>query len=116
MTNQIEAWKIVECDHRGMKTLFHGLNGTRRITPGEWLKADEKMVSDGTSKITYLSGWHVLLSLEDALEYMKSFKVRLDQLKIVKCKVAEIRPKEHSPSPVWLARHILFEENVVLSN
>ena len=36
----IKAYKIVETDNgEDMKTLFHGVNGTRIIKPGVWTKA-----------------------------------------------------------------------------
>ena len=105
----MKAYKIVERDGADYKTLFHGLNGSRTIEPGVWLKADKKMVKDGTSKTTYLSGWHVLPSYEDCVEYMKKFTKRLDKLAIVECEVKETRPKEHSPSPVLLADYMRLE-------
>jgi len=102
----MRAFKIVEADEAGIRTLFHGLNGSRTIEKGVWLKADKKMVKDGTSKTTYLSGWHVLPTYEDCAEYMTRFTKRLDLLKIVECEVRDTRPKEHSPSPVLLADYM----------
>jgi hypothetical protein len=107
---ELKAFKIVEEDSMGQhKTLFHGLNGTRVIKRGTWLKADEKMVKDGTSKTEYLSGWHVLLERSQAVDYLKSFTTRLDKLKIVSVVVKDIRPKEHSKSPVFLAKYMKYE-------
>jgi hypothetical protein len=107
---EYKAFKIVEEDSLGRhKTLFHGLNGTRVIKRGEWLEADEKLVTDGTSKTRYLSGWHVLLEEQDAKDYLKSFTKRLDKLKIVPVTVKNIRSKEHSRSPVFLAKYLKYE-------
>ena len=101
----IKAYKIVETDNgTDMKTLFHGVNGTRIIKPGTWIKATEKMVKDGTSKTEYLSGWHILLHKREAHEYLKAFTKRLEKLRIIEVFVKDIRPKEHSRSPVFLAK------------
>jgi hypothetical protein len=106
----IEAYKIIELDSKdNPKMLFHGLNGSRIIPKNTWLTAEEKMVRDGTSKTYYLSGWHVLLERQHAVDYLKAFKNRLDKLRIIKVLVKDIRPKEHSPSPVFLAKHMLME-------
>ena len=103
----IKAYKIVETDDKGnLKTLFHGVDGTRIISTDKWIKADEKMVKDGTSKTEYLSGWHILLEKSHAMDYLKAFTTRLDRLKIVKVFVKDIRPKEHSRHPVFLAKEL----------
>lgn len=105
----MKAYKIVETDDKGnIKTLFHGLNGSKIIPKNKWLKAKEKLVRDGTSKTWYISGWHVLLTHKDAVDYLKAFKTRLDRLKIVEVLVKDLRPKEHSPSPVFLAKSMLL--------
>ena len=102
-----QAYKIVECENGNYKTLFHGLNGTRILPHETWLEADEKICTDGSKGSTeYLSGWHVLLTREDAEDYLKAFTSRLDILKIVPVLVDEIRPKEHSRSPVYLAKRM----------
>ena len=59
------AFKIVEVVDDGIRTLFHGLNGSRRMPRGIWLRADERQVKDGTSNTSYMSGWHVFLSRLD---------------------------------------------------
>lgn len=105
----IKAYKIVETDNgKDMKTLFHGVNGTRIIKPGVWTKATEKMVKDGTSKTEYLSGWHILLNKKEAYDYLKAFTKRLEKLRIIEVFVKDIRPKEHSRSPVFLARELML--------
>jgi hypothetical protein len=100
------AYKIVESSPKGPKTLFHGLNGSRLIPKGKWLKAEKKMVKDGTSKTQYLSGWHVLPSEEEAAKYLQRFKTRIDKLCIIPVLVKNIRQKSHSNSNVWLADSI----------
>lgn len=104
----IRAYKIVERHNKGHKTLFHGVNGTRIIPKGVWVEADEKMVTDGSCQTEYLSGWHVLLEEQHAVDYLKAFKTRLDKLDIVPVWVKDIRPKAHSPSPVFLAKYMMM--------
>ena len=106
---EIVAYKIVEKHCNDFKTLFHGINGSKKIPFNEWIEADEKMVKDGTSNTSYLSGWHVLLNEHDANEYIKSFSRRLDKLEIIKVMVKEIREKTHSRSPVFLAKHLMIK-------
>lgn len=104
----MKAYKIVEVVNGDIRTLFHGLNGSRTVPRGQWLKADMKMVKDGTSKTEYLSGWHVLPTREACEEYMSRFTKRVDILHIVECEVRNTWPKAHSPSPVLLAEYIKF--------
>jgi len=104
----MKAYKIVEVVNGEIKTLFHGINGSRVMPKGKWIKANQVMGKDGTSETKYLTGWHVLLSYEDCVAYMSRFKKRLDILKIVECQVKHATPKEHSPSPVYLAEYIKF--------
>ena len=102
-------YKIVECQDDGsVKTLFHGVGGSRTIPVGVWLTAEEKMVSDGTSKTKYLSGFHVLKTEEDTQAYLSRFTQRIDRLKIVPVHARKLRPKAHSPHPVFLARYIKY--------
>ncbi len=106
----MKAWKIVEVVDGNIRTLFHGLDGSRTVPTGKWLKAERKLGSDGTGKRKYFTGWHVLLSKADAEEYLKVFTTRLHLLKIVECEIGGYRPKEHSPSPVYLSNWLTFGE------
>jgi len=103
-------YKIVEMDPKGnLKTLFHGVNRSRILKVGKWLKADLKMVKDGTSKTEYLSGWHIAPTYEECVRYLKAFKHRHNK-RIVKCEAKNIRPKSHSRHKIFLAEHILIKE------
>lgn len=104
----IDAFKIVEIVEGGIRTLFHGLDGSRRMPRGVWLRAVERLVKDGTSKTTYLSGWHIFLSESECVKYLSRFTERRELLKVVSCKVRCTRSKRHSPSPILLASWIMF--------
>ena len=102
-------YKIVDEYDDILKTLFHGVYGSRVLKQKEWLKADIKDVRDGSSQTYYKSGWHILPSYEEGVEYLKRFTYT-DKKKIVKCKAKNIWPKTHSRANVFLAEYILIED------
>lgn len=105
-------YKIVDRDAKGnIKSLFHGNRGTRILKIGEWMEAEIKPVKDGTSKTTYLSGWHIAPSLEECKKYLKYFK-NIEPKAIVKCEAGTIWPKEHSRHNIYLAQWIKILEEV----
>ena len=94
-------YKIVDSNSKGtLFTLFHGVGGSKRLDIGTEYVADKKMVDDGGTK--YLSGFHVLPTLDECEKYLKRFK-HVVYKKIVACECTGLRPKEHSPSNVLLA-------------
>ena len=100
-------WKIAEKTPDGkIKTLFHGVKGSRVIPKGKWVESECKWVNDGNSK-SYWSGWHVLPTRKDAEKYLTRFTNRLDRLTIVKCNIkGKTWPKEHANAPVTLAQFL----------
>ena len=98
------AYKIVEKYNGGIRALFHGTNGTRHFPIGEWMTAQiRENAKDGTSKNTYRSGYHVLESYDDCVNYLSNFKRRLDDLVIVKVECdGEFWEKSQSKSNVLL--------------
>jgi len=99
------CFKIVDYKDGTIKTLFHGLNGSRVLAPGEWLRAERKYVTDGSNSTKYLSGWHVLRTRKEAEKYMKNFTNIKDKL-IIPCRTINVRKKEHSRQDVYLADYI----------
>jgi len=104
----IRAYKIVEIVDGEVRTLFHGLNGSRNMPRGVWLKALIRPVRDGSSGTWYMSGWHVFRKLVDCYHYKDKFTSRLELLRCVPCHVRLMWLKQHSPSPVVLAKWIFF--------
>lgn len=98
-------YKIVDEENGILKTLFHGVNRSRKLETNRWYEAERKLVSDGTSKTRYMSGFHVLNSHDTAVKYLEKFTHR-ENKKIVRCLAMEVVPKAHSRDPVFLARHI----------
>lgn len=73
----MKTWyKIVDVEKGKVKTLFHGLDGSKTLPFNKWITADKKMVCDGNSEKSkmYLSGFHVIPSYEESVEYMAKFK------------------------------------------
>ena len=108
-------YKIVDRDDtKGIiKSLFHGNRGTRVLKINEWMEAEMKQVRDGTSKIVYISGWHIAPSYEECKRYLKFFK-NTAQKAIVKCEAINIWPKVHSRHQIYLSQWIrILEENEI---
>ena len=103
-------YKIVELDKKeNIKTLFHGINRSRLLKVGKWLKAEMKMVRDGPNSSEYLSGWHIAPTYEECVEYLKAFKHRHNK-RIIKCEAKNIRSKSHSRHDIFLAEYIYITE------
>lgn len=85
-------------------TLFHGLNGSRKLPLNTWMKAETGMVRDGVGKY-YKSGFHVLSTMNEIEEYTKLFKIRKGRF-FVKVSAEKLYPKKHSRGKVFLARKI----------
>jgi hypothetical protein len=106
-------YKIVDIDSQGnYKTLFHGVNGTRKLPHGVWIKAEIKEdVRDGSRKnaTPYKSGFHVMPSREIAETFFhKRFKNKKYR-KVVECFVkGKIWKKVHSPSEIYLCEQIMI--------
>lgn len=97
-------YKIVNEKEGVLKTLFHGIKGSKVLKRGEWLRAENRLVSDGKGT-KYLSAWHVMPSKEETEEYLKKFK-NTENKKIVECHVKDYAPKKHSRHEVYLADYI----------
>ena len=111
------GFKIMDFEKGEVKTLFHGLNGSRTVPRFEWLDANVKEnVIDGPSTSTYTAGWHVLETKAQALAYLKRFK-NLDRKVIVKVTTEGDRwRKEHSPAEgLWLCERIRIDGIVKFS-
>jgi hypothetical protein len=111
MNEQI-AYRIVEIKNNRPHSLFHGRpcpvtqahnhGRSRQLKTNAWLKAERKLVRDGTGP-WYESGFNVILDRDDCEEYLGRFYApRI--LQVVQIRVrGELRKKEHSRSPVMLA-------------
>lgn len=104
----MKVYRICERKNNELLTLFHGINGSRKMPLNTWLYAIVKEVTDGTRKTstTYTSGFHVLPTLEETRKFSKKFTAKRD-LVIVECEIGDnYWEKTHSPSNVLLAEKI----------
>jgi len=99
-------YKIMDYEDGKLKTLFHGLRGSRTVPMLKWLQADIKKVFDGSNGTRYMSGWHVFDNHDECQEYLKLFTHTKNKV-IARCKVkGDIWPKSHSRSNVQLVEWI----------
>ena len=107
-------YKIVDKDKdNNYRMLFHGINDSRLIPIGKWVKSEQKMVRDGSVGTQYKSGWHIMMNLDEAQEYLSRFTDKTKKRVLVFVDVfGKIWPKEHSPSNVHLSEYIKIIEEV----
>jgi hypothetical protein len=109
MNNTEFFYKIMDLEKGSLKTLFHGVNGSKTLPVFEWIKANlKKGASDGTRSATYTSGFHVMETQAQAEKYLMSNFRNLENKVIVRCRVGKLRwHKEHSPADgLWLAEYM----------
>lgn len=78
------AYKFIINDKKHWRTLYHGIEHTTFFPYDEWIKAEKKVVKDGSYGREYLSGFHCFKSLEIASQYLSRFK-NADSMSILKC-------------------------------
>ena len=98
-------FKIIDFEDGKIKTLFHGVGGTRILLRQKWIDADIKMVSNGTGGIEYKSGFHLFKTRMEAVDYLKYF-TNIKNKRIISCKAKNLRKKTHSRNDVFLAASI----------
>jgi len=100
-------------DNKNVRSLFHGTNGTRLLKIERWMTANQKLVTDGSGATRYLSGWQIVPTFQDCIEYLRLFK-NIESKAIVRCKAKKVRPKPHSRHPVFLASEIKIEKEPIV--
>jgi hypothetical protein len=99
-------WKIVDMEGRSCHTLFHGHPLWGRYLPKNvWLEAQTKLVTDGSGGKKYLSGWHIMKSYRNVVNYLNVF-TNVQNKAAVMCLAAGVSKKHHSRSDVYLAKWI----------
>ena len=106
-------YKIVDKDSKGrFKTLFHGVDGNRHIPLGWWVRSKQKTVRDGSVGTQYKSGWHIMMNLDEAQEYLSRFTANKERVIVEVDVKGKIWAKEHSPSNVHLCEWIKIVDEV----
>ena len=103
----MKGYTLFNQKHGRPLTLYHGLNGSRKLEVGKWIHAAERIVHNPGKKTgtPFRSGFHFFASREDAITYKSRFapnKRRLLLLAAVEVRGA--RPKPNSPA--WLASEV----------
>jgi hypothetical protein len=85
------------------KTLFHGVRGCRSLPVNEWVYAELKLVTDGSSQNQYLSGFHAYPNLDAVRKWLKGAK-NLKNRVVVKVILEGCFEKPNAVRPTILAR------------
>lgn len=99
----MKAYKIFDIKDEKPKTLFHGVRGSRTLPVGEWIRADRKMVRDGSGQRLYESGFHAYPDLEAVEKWIKGAK-KLDDRVVCEVEIKEIAMKPNAIRPTYLAQ------------
>jgi hypothetical protein len=101
------AYKIFDLYGIRPKTLYHGIDGSRLLPIGKWVKAERKMVTDGSRRHPYLSGFHSYASLEEVTRWLQAAQYYEDRV-VVKVKIKGCRPKPNAVRPTVLSNWLLI--------
>ena len=94
------GYKIFDVgNNEDLKFLFHGLNRSRTVVLDEWLKAKKIKGRDGAGNTYYTTGFHFFKTFSEAEKWPGTMNNR----RIVKVLVKNVRSKEHSNQNVFLA-------------
>ena len=106
----MKCYRIVEIKNGKPHSLFHGTDGSREIPMNRWVDANIKTVHDGSCGTEYESGFHILLSAKEALEFFnKMFRIKENRI-VIKCYAKGLRKKSHSKRDVYLADKIMIKD------
>lgn len=103
------AYRLLRVKDGQPHTLFHGFHGSRRLTQDKVLRATERQVWNPGKKGKspgFVSGWHVLPTKEECVDYLRRFK---DTSDIVVCRVGVALTREKPRSKVLLASYLKID-------
>lgn len=103
-----EAYRLLRVKKGKPHTLFHGFHGSRELPQDKVIRAVERPVRNPGKKDgpEFISGWHVLPTKEECVDYLRRFK---DTSDIVVCRVYIAFPREKPRSKVHLARYLKID-------
>lgn len=100
------AYRLLRVRNGKPCTLFHGYHGSRELPQDKWLRAVKRQVWNPGKKGKspgFTSGWHILPSKEECVDYLKRFTAKDD---IVVCRVEVKVLREKPRSKVTLCDHM----------
>ena len=100
------VYKIVIREGERIRTLFHGIDGSRYLSFNKWTKAKQGLVRDASKSLRYIAGIHVFKEKEDAVHYLTKFRTIKDRI-VIRCYARGLRVKPSNPK-VFLASEILI--------
>jgi hypothetical protein len=103
------AYRLLRVKDGKPHTLFHGYKGSRELPQDKLLQAEERQVWNPGKKGKspgFISGWHVLPTKEQCVDYLKRFTNKDD---IVVCRVIIAVPRYKPRSKVFLARYMKID-------
>ena len=111
-----KVYRIVEIKGDKIMSLFHGTGGSRTFLWDIWICANNKLVSDGSSGYSYMSGFHFLWSKEEAERFFNRRFKNKENRRVVPCYVRNnIRIKNPNINPsCYLADEIMFKKDEIL--
>jgi hypothetical protein len=101
------AYKIFELHGNRPKTLFHGVAGSRLLPIGKWIKADKRMVTDGSRQNPYLSGFHSYPALNDVRRWLQGAQYHEGRV-VVRVRIAGCREKPNAVRETILSDRLLI--------
>ena len=105
------VYRIVEISNGKAKSLFHGTNKKREIPLDKWVRANKKIVRDGSNEFRYLSGFHFLPTKDAANHFFNTmFRIKENRY-VIPCYVrGNIRVKRENQASrnAWLADEIFI--------
>jgi len=78
----VKLWRMLVEDKAGQpRTLFHGLNGSRRLQLDVWLDAYVHPIYDENQEfVLFQAGFHLLPTESEAFAYAERFRARSDKV------------------------------------
>lgn len=70
----IKKWRFFEIKNGEYYTLFHGVNGSRKIPIDAWVTAKQSVGYEGSHGKKFRTGFHVFDSLEYGLKFISKFR------------------------------------------
>jgi len=103
------VFKIVLLEDGEYKTLFHGIDGSRKLPIDTIIEAEKKMRVDGGGQEPYLTGIHCFKDRKTAEDYLTNFRKPANR-QVIKCWASGLRQKKTNKD-VYLADTIYIERN-----